>query len=57
MIIEQYHVVIIQFVSMRIKNSTQTAGGPDENERKNEDENNENVLESDSVKREYCLTG
>lgn len=42
---------------MGIKNRTQTARNPDENERKNEDENNENVLESDSAKREYCLTG
>jgi len=32
------------FISLKIKNRTQEAGNPDKNERKNDDENEENVL-------------
>ena len=40
----QYDIVIIQYISMEIKNMTQPTGSPNKDERKHDEENEENVL-------------
>lgn len=53
---EQYHIVIVMFISLKIKKRRQEAGNLDNNERENGDENEENVLKSDNAECKYGLT-